>query len=189
MPKIPNKIKMAAAAGGLMTLTVAMVTEFEGYDPNPYLDPIGVLTVCYGHTGPDIIPTKTYTKDECKALLEKDLAIVAKAVNPLIKVDIPDYTRAALYSFTYNVGTGAFSRSTLLKKLNAGDQAGACNELKRWIYAGGIKWKGLMTRREVEKAVCLGEFAYAYPPSLSESPSTWQLAYMYSETIPAVLTR
>jgi len=180
---------MAAAAGGLMTLTVAMVTEFEGYDPNPYLDPIGVLTVCYGHTGPDIIPTKTYTKAECKALLEKDLAIVAKAVNPLIKVSIPDYTRAALYSFTYNVGTGAFSRSTLLKKLNAGDQTGACNELKRWIYAGGVKWKGLMTRREVEKAVCLGEFAYAYPLLLSDSPSTWQLAYMYSGTIPVVLTR
>ncbi|WP_272571448.1 lysozyme [Providencia sp. PROV254] len=189
MPKIPNKIKMAAAAGGLMTLTVAMVTEFEGYDPNPYLDPIGVLTVCYGHTGSDIIPTKTYTKAECEALLEKDLAIVAKAVNPLIKVSIPDYTRAALYSFTYNVGTGAFSRSTLLKKLNAGDQTGACNELKRWIYAGGVKWKGLMTRREVEKAVCLGEFAYAYPLLLSDSPSTWQLAYMYSETIPVVLTR
>lgn len=180
---------MAAAAGGLMTLTVAMVTEFEGYDPNPYLDPIGVLTVCYGHTGPDIIPTKTYTKAECKALLEKDLAIVAKSVNPLIKVSIPDYTRAALYSFTYNVGTGAFSRSTLLKKLNAGDQTGACNELKRWIYAGGVKWKGLMTRREVEKAVCLGEFAYAYPLLLSDSPSTWQLAYMYSETIPVVLTK
>ncbi|WP_345725796.1 lysozyme [Providencia rettgeri] len=189
MAKIPNKIKMAAAAGGLMTLTVAMVTEFEGYESKPYRDVVGVLTVCYGHTGSDIIPTKTYIKSECDALLEKDLAIVAKVVNPLIKVNIPDYTRAALYSFTYNVGTGAFSRSTLLKKLNAGDQAGACNELKRWIYAGGIKWKGLMTRREVEKAVCLGEFAYAYPLSLSESPSTWQLAYMYSETIPAVLTR
>lgn len=188
MPKIPNKIK-TAAAGGLIALTMAMVTNFEGYEPKPYRDVVGVLTVCYGHTGPDIIPTKTYTKAECDALLEKDLAIVAKAVNPLIKVNIPDYTRAALYSFTYNVGTGAFSRSTMLKKLNAGDITGACNELRRWTYAGGVKWKGLMTRREVEKAVCLGEFAYVYPPSLSESPSTWQLAYMYSETIPVVLTR
>lgn len=155
MAKVPNKIKMAAA-GGLMALTVAMVTQFEGYEPKPYRDVVGVLTVCYGHTGADIIPTKIYTKAECDSLLEKDLAIVAKAVNPLIKVNIPDYTRAALYSFTYNVGTGAFSRSTLLKKLNAGDQTGACNELKRWIYAGGKPWKGLMTRREVENAVCLG---------------------------------
>ncbi len=108
-----------------------------------------------GHTGSDIIPTKNYTKVECDELLEKDLTIVAKAVNPLIKINIPDYTRAALYSFTYNVGIGAFSRSTLLKKLNAGDQAGACNELKRWIYAGGKAWKGLMTRREVEKTCVL----------------------------------
>ncbi len=188
MAKIPNKIQMAAA-GGLMALTVAMVTNFEGYESKPYRDVVGVLTVCYGHTGSDIIPTKTYTKAECDALLEKDLAIVAKVVNPLIKVNIPDYTRAALYSFTYNVGTGAFSRSTLLKKLNAGDQAGACNELKRWIYAGGKPWKGLMTRREVENAVCLGKFAYTYPHSLSASPSLWQLAYTHSEMIPVVLTR
>lgn len=189
MAKIPNKIRMVAA-GGLMALTVAMVTNFEGYESKPYRDVVGVLTVCYGHTGADIIPTKTYTKAECDELLEKDLAIVAKAVNPLIKVNIPDYTRAALYSFTYNVGTGAFSRSTLLKKLNAGDQVGACNELKRWIYAGGKPWKGLMTRREIENAVCLGEFTSVYSSSFSDSPSLFQLAYMHSETIPAVaLTR
>ncbi|HHR6043614.1 TPA: lysozyme [Providencia alcalifaciens] len=155
MAKVPNKIKLAAAAGGLMTLTVAMVTEFEGYKPKPYLDPVGILTVCYGHTGSDIIPTKTYTEAECKALLEKDLAIVAKAVNPLIEVDIDDNTRAAIYSFAYNVGTGAFARSTMLKKLNAGDHIGACNELRRWTYAGGKEWNGLITRREIENAVCL----------------------------------
>ncbi|MCH5496505.1 glycoside hydrolase family protein, partial [Salmonella enterica subsp. diarizonae serovar 16:z10:e,n,x,z15] len=49
---------------------------------------------------------------------------------------------------------GAFAKSTLLKKLNAGDQAGACNELKRWTYAGGKQWKGLVTRREIEREVC-----------------------------------
>ncbi|MEY0842965.1 lysozyme [Providencia rettgeri] len=189
MAKIPNKIKMAAAAGGLMTLTVAMVAEFEGYESKPYRDVVGVLTVCYGHTGADIIPTKTYSESECLALLEKDLSKVRGGVDPLIKVDIDDNTRAAIYSFAYNVGTGAFARSTMLKKLNAGDIAGACIELKRWTYAGGKEWKGLITRREIEKAVCLGEFAYVYPLSLSDSPSTWQLAYMYSETIPAVLTR
>ena len=188
MAKIPNKIKLAAA-GGLMALTVAMVTDFEGYESKPYPDVAGVLTICYGHTGADIIPTKTYTKAECNVLLEKDLAIVAKVINPLIKVNIPDYTRAALFSFTYNVGTGAFSRSTLLKKLNAGDQTGACNELKRWIYAGGKPWKGLMTRREVENAVCLGEFASIHSPSSSEPLPLWQLAYTHSEMIPVALTR
>nr|MBJ6969775.1 glycoside hydrolase family protein [Vibrio cholerae] len=49
---------------------------------------------------------------------------------------------------------GAFSRSTLLKKLNAGEMTQACDELKRWVYAGGKKWKGLMNRREIEEEVC-----------------------------------
>lgn len=189
MAKIPNKIK-TAAAGGLMALTVSMIAYFEGMETKPYKDVVGVRTVCFGHTGADIIPTKTYTESECLALLEKDLSKVRKGVDPLIKVDIDDNTRAAIYSFAYNVGTGAFARSTMLKKLNAGDIAGACNELKRWTYAGGKEWKGLITRREIENAVCHGKFAYAYPLSLSESSSVWQLAYTYSETIPAVaLTR
>ncbi|GHB90078.1 lysozyme [Providencia stuartii] len=188
MAKIPNKIQMAAA-GGLISLTVGMLAYFEGVEHKPYKDVVGVLTVCYGHTGADIIPTKTYSESECLALLEKDLSKVRKGVDPLIKVDIDDNTRAAIYSFAYNVGTGAFARSTMLKKLNAGDIAGACNELKRWTYAGGKEWKGLITRREIENAVCLGKFYSAYFYSLLDSPSTWQLAYMYSETIPAVLTR
>nr|WP_306804955.1 lysozyme [Providencia sp. PROV128] len=170
-------------------MTVSMIAYFEGMVTKPYKDVVNVTTVCFGHTGADIIPTKTYTEAECLALLEKDLSKVRKGVDPLIKVDIDDNTRAAIYSFAYNVGTGAFARSTMLKKLNAGDIAGACNELKRWTYAGGKEWKGLITRREIENAVCLGKFDSAYSYSLSDSPSTWQLAYMYSETIPVVLTR
>lgn len=157
MPKIPNNIKKAAA-GGTIALTVAMLSFFEGVKYKPYEDVVGVLTVCFGHTGADIIPTKTYTESECLALLEKDLSKVRKGVDPLIKVDIDDNTRAAIYSFAYNVGTGAFARSTMLKKLNAGDITGACNELKRWTYAGGVPWKGLITRREIEEAVCLGDW-------------------------------
>lgn len=188
MPKIPNNIKKAAA-GGTIALTVAMLSFFEGVKYKPYEDVVGVLTVCFGHTGADIIPTKTYSESECLALLEKDLSKVRKGVDPLIKVDIDDNTRAAIYSFAYNVGTGAFARSTMLKKLNAGDIAGTCNELKRWTYAGGREWKGLITRREIENAVCLGKFESAYSSSFSGTPSLFQLAYMYSETIPAVLTR
>ncbi len=135
MPKIPTNIKKAAA-GGTIALTVAMLSFFEGVKYKPYEDVVGVLTVCFGHTGADIITTKIYSESECLALLEKDLSKVRKGVDPLIKVDIDDNTRAAIYSFAYNVGTGAFARSTMLKKLNAGDIAGACNELKRWTYAG-----------------------------------------------------
>ncbi|MEQ5618242.1 lysozyme [Providencia rettgeri] len=157
MAKIPKKIT-AAIGGGVIGLSVAMISLFEGVEHKPYKDVVGITTVCYGHTGSDIVYGKTYTEAECLALLEKDLSKVRKGVDPLIKVDIDDNTRAAIYSFAYNVGTGAFARSTMLKKLNAGDIAGACNELKRWTYAGGKEWKGLITRREIEKAVCLGRF-------------------------------
>ncbi len=92
----------------------------EGVSYIPYKDIVGVWTVCHGHTGKDIIPGKTYTEAECKALLNKDLATVARQINPYIKVDIPETTRGALYSFVYNVGAGNFRTSTLLRKINRG---------------------------------------------------------------------
>ncbi|EAM5847049.1 lysozyme [Salmonella enterica] len=153
------KIKHLITGGaGAVAIAAAMLGGHDGLEGRryiPYRDVAGVLTVCDGHTGKDIIPGKRYTDAECDALLDKDLNRVKAQVDPLIKVSIPESERAAFYSFAYNVGTGAFARSTLLKKLNAGDHAGACNELKRWTYAGGRQWKGLMTRREIEREVCL----------------------------------
>ncbi|ECZ1104394.1 lysozyme [Salmonella enterica] len=152
------KIKHLITGGaGAVAIAAAMLGGHDGLEGRryiPYRDVAGVLTVCDGHTGKDIIPGKRYTDAECDALLDKDLKRVKAQVDPLIKVSIPESERAAFYSFAYNVGTGAFARSTLLKKLNAGDHAGACNELKRWTYAGGRQWKGLVTRREIEREVC-----------------------------------
>lgn len=155
------KIKHLITGGaGAVAIAAAMLGGHDGLEGRryiPYRDVAGVLTVCDGHTGKDIIPGKRYTDAECDALLDKDLKRVKAQVDPLIKVSIPESERAAFYSFAYNVGTGAFARSTLLKKLNAGDHAGACNELKRWTYAGGRQWKGLVTRREIEREVCAWE--------------------------------
>ncbi|EKB3332757.1 lysozyme [Salmonella enterica subsp. enterica serovar Chandans] len=152
------KIKHLITGGaGAVAIAAAMLGGHDGLEGRryiPYRDVAGVLTVCDGHTGKDIIPGKRYTDAECDAMLDKDLKRVKAQVDPLIKVSIPESERAAFYSFAYNVGTGAFARSTLLKKLNAGDHAGACNELKRWTYAGGRQWKGLVTRREIEREVC-----------------------------------
>ncbi|EDK4012688.1 lysozyme, partial [Salmonella enterica subsp. enterica] len=133
---VRTKVK-ALLAGGVSAIVIAAAMlggngGLEGRRHEPYRDVAGVLTVCDGHTGKDIVPGKHYTDAECDALLNKDLALVAVRIDPLIKASIPNSERAALYSFAYNVGVGAFARSTLLKKLNTGDQAGACNELKRW---------------------------------------------------------
>lgn len=151
--KLKNKIFAVIGAGAIAIASV-MLQSLEGVEYKPYYDVGGVLTVCYGHTGSDIIKDKIYTESECHALLDKDLKRFGVQVDKLVTVDIPDTTRAALYSFTYNVGIGAFKRSTLLKKLNTGDVVGACDEMKRWIYAGGKKWQGLMNRREIEDEVC-----------------------------------
>lgn len=149
-----NKKLSAALAGGAMAIAAVLITSLEGVEYKPYRDVVGVLTVCYGHTGPDIIPDKTYTEAECKAMLDKDLQPFARSVERSVKVPASEYQKAALISFSYNVGVKAFESSTLLKKLNAGDSRGACDEMRRWNKAGGKVWKGLINRREVEREIC-----------------------------------
>lgn len=144
----------AAVAGGAMAIAAVLIPSLEGVEYKPYRDVVGVLTVCYGHTGSDIIPDKTYTEAECKALLDKDLQPFARSVERSVKVPASEYQKAALISFSYNVGVKAFESSTLLKKLNAGDSRGACDEMRRWNKAGGKVWKGLINRREVEREIC-----------------------------------
>ncbi|XUU78855.1 lysozyme (plasmid) [Salmonella enterica subsp. enterica serovar Infantis] len=156
-----RKSVLAAVGGGAIAIASALITGptgndgLEGVRYKPYRDVVGIWTVCYGHTGNDIMIGKTYTESQCKALLNKDLNTVARQINPYIKVPIPETTRGALYSFVYNVGTGNFRTSTLLRKINQGDIKGACDQLRRWTNAGGKQWKGLMTRREIEREVCL----------------------------------
>lgn len=159
-PKLKNSV-IAAIPAGAIAIASALITGptgndgLEGVRYVPYQDVVDKWTICYGHTGRDIMLGKTYTEAECRALLNKDLATVAQQINPYIKVPIPETTRGALYSFVYNVGAGNFKSSSLLRAINQGDIKGACEQLRRWTYAGGKKWKGLITRREIEREVCL----------------------------------
>lgn len=152
---LKQKLTVLVSAGAT-AIALTVIAHFEGVRYEPYEDVGGVLTVCYGHTGKDIISNKIYSKDECNELLESDFQRTKQQVDKLVKVPTDDYTKAALYSFAFNVGTGAFAKSTMLKKLNAGDQYGACEELKKWVYAGGKVWRGLVNRRETEAAICHG---------------------------------
>jgi len=154
-----KKLFSVAGAGALAIATVFLGGKdgVEGRKYVPYYDVAGVPTVCDGHTGADIIRGKRYTDRECDQLLWKDLQPAKRTVDKLVKVPLNEYQRAALYSFVFNVGSDAFSKSTLLRKLNNGDQNGACDEMRRWVYAGGMKWKGLQNRREMERSMCLAE--------------------------------
>lgn len=136
-PGLRNKLLAAAGSGALLIATLLLKSEdgLEGREYIPYKDVPGILIVCDRHTSEHIIPGKTYTDKECDLLLDADLAKVRKSVDRLVAVQTNDYQRAALYSFAFNVGVTAFSHSTLLSKLNAGDHIGACYEFRRWIYA------------------------------------------------------
>lgn len=153
--------KLFAAAGSgaaiIAMLFLGGSDGVEGRRYEAYKDVAGVWTVCDGHTGRDIVIGKTYTDGECDALLRKDLQPAKRTVDRLVKAPLGEYQRAALYSFVFNVGSDAFYKSTLLRKLNKGDHSGACDEMRRWVYAGGMKWKGLQNRREMERSMCLAE--------------------------------
>lgn len=148
--------KLIAAIGAAATaLVVPLVAQYEGLVLRSYRDPVGILTACYGHTGADVEPGQTYTRQQCEGLLYNDLASHAKALN-CIQHPLTPGQRAAFLSFAYNVGERAFCSSTLARKANAGNMAGACAELSRWTYAGGRQLPGLVKRRAAERAMCEG---------------------------------
>lgn len=154
-----NAIRKKLLALGLSSAVVLsgayLVAPFEGKENKAYLDPVDIYTICYGSTK-DVEKGDYKTDDECLSLLATDLVEHDRKMLRYIKVSTTDYQHAAFLSFTYNVGVGAFSKSTMLKKLNKGDYTGACNELSKWVYAGGKKLNGLVKRREAERQVCLG---------------------------------
>lgn len=150
---LKRRLAIGATAGAL-SIATAVVSYYEGYQPTAYRDPVGVATICYGHTATARMG-QTLSQTQCTQLLQADLGIAFAAVDRRAQVELPPPTRAALASFVYNVGEGAFARSTLLRKLNTGDLRGACHELSRWVYAGGRKLNGLVKRRATERELCL----------------------------------
>lgn len=142
-----------AAAGATLSIASVVVANFEGLRTKAYRDPVGIPTICYGHTATARIG-QSRSQAECDALLRGDLGDALEQVDRLVTVPLPVERRAALASFAYNVGSGRLSGSTLLRKLNAGDAAGACAELSRWVYAGEEKLPGLVQRRAAERELC-----------------------------------
>jgi lysozyme len=94
-----------------------------------------------------------YTTAQCMEMLEGRLIEFYDGVLKCVRVPMSDARAAAMISFAYNVGTGAFCSSTLVRKLNAGDPY-ACDELLKWNKAGGIVFPGLTRRRNEERELC-----------------------------------
>ncbi|MCL1123404.1 lysozyme [Shewanella surugensis] len=140
----------AVAAGG------TLIAQHEGQVLSTYVDPVGILTSCYGHTGKDVSAEQEFSEQECLEQLATDLSQFNYKLMALTHpVTLTDGEHGAYLSFIYNVGEYAFRDSTLRKKLHAGDKRGACDELLRWVYAGGRKLNGLINRRTSERQLCV----------------------------------
>lgn len=147
--KIPGSRK-----AGALAIAAALVAGAEGLRTVAYKDPVGIPTLCFGETR-NVKPGDTATIAQCRALLAERLNEFSAGVDRCLTTRVPDESHAAFLSFAYNVGTGAFCKSTLVRKANAGDVTGACNEILRWDHAKGIRLPGLTRRRQKEQALCL----------------------------------
>jgi lysozyme len=127
----------------------SIIIRFEGFSPVAYCCASGKLTIGYGRTVDVCALDSTNEADE-QAWLADEVKKIDKSLDLLIKVPLTEGQRAALISFIYNVGLQNFKKSTLLKKLNAGDTDGAGDQFSRWVYAKGQKLNGLIHRREEE---------------------------------------
>lgn len=137
--------------------------QWEGLRKTAYKDSAGVWTIGYGHTAaagsPRPTPKMTITEQKAEEILTSDLTQYEKAVEQSVKVTLTDNQFAALVSFTYNVGIGAFKNSTLLKKLNKGEYDAVPSEMMKWVKCGGKQNQGLINRRRAEGYLWMeGEF-------------------------------
>ncbi|OOE43424.1 lysozyme [Salinivibrio kushneri] len=158
-----NKLTKALLVGA-----VALTGGFEGYRQVAYQDSGGVWTACYGETL-GIEQGDYFTKAECDEMFGQSLQ---KHNTPLedIPQQLPANVHLASLDMAYNIGTGAFQRSTLYQYLRAGQYPQACMEMPRWRYVtiDGkprdcriAKWdcRGIVTRREIVSQLCLGQLS------------------------------
>lgn len=176
---------MPAALRDMPDEGLELVKAFEGIpdgDPgtvniDPYLDPVGIWTIGWGHAiadhagrwlrGPaardqaQALYPGGITRAQAETLLRADLLDACRDVQRLVTVPLSDAQFGALVSFAFNLGAGSLMKSTLLKKLNAGDAAGAAEQFLVWDKArvdGALQpLPGLTRRRRAERALFLGE--------------------------------
>jgi len=153
--------------------TIALVKEFEGLRLDAYKDSVGVWTIGYGTTamaGVGIKPNlgMRITEPEAEMYLRRGLEKFAAQIRPLITAPINDNEFGAFLSLAYNIGPGAFAKSTALRQFNAGNKLRAADAILLFEKAGGKVLKGLQRRRQAERALFLTRPA----PHVNEPPKS-----------------
>lgn len=148
--------RSAAAA-----LATAIAVPAEGIRQFAYYDPPGILTVCYGHTGPDVRKNVMYPMEQCRALLTVDMQIAIDTVERC-QPGLPVQVLAAFADAVYNIGPKVacdLRNSTAARMLKSGGYYGACTQLLRWnkasVLGTMVALPGLTKRRNAEMELCL----------------------------------
>lgn len=155
MSKVPGATRLIGLVGAsAATALIGLVATWEGKVNDPHWDRFAkIWDVCYGNTH---VEMRRYSDAECADQLANTLADTTGqvlAVNPELRGH-PNQLIASV-SLTYNIGPTAYRRSTVARKFRAGDWKGACNAFLAWRMAGGVVVRGLVRRREAERALCL----------------------------------
>lgn len=157
-----------------------MLIAFEGgMQLQMYQDSAGYDTIGVGHLVMDSereLFANGITEETGRRLLREDMEEAQDAVHRLVQVHLSDNQKDALISFIFNVGVGAFRRSTLLRKLNTGDYAAVPSELMRWTKAGGKENRGLKRRRRVEAALFRPD-AWAHADYVAAEVGLWNKSH------------
>lgn len=140
------------------TMAANLATEFEGFSAMPYQDSKGIWTYLYGTTrDPNGNPVTADTPAGTPALgvdlMMRDMTSAFNDIAQVVKVPLTDNKKAAILDLIYNIGAGAFSGSTLLRLLNAGQYGAAADQFAAWDHVGSVELAGLLRRRLAEKAM------------------------------------
>lgn len=153
-----KKIRLIVSAIAVSASVLVGIATHEGYRGEAYKDAVGIPTIGYGETAGVKMGDKT-TPDRALIQLLTSAEKHADAVRKCVHVPLYQHEFDAFVSLAYNIGPSAFCSSTLIKKLNAGNYIGACEQILRWDKAGGKVLPGLKKRREAEYRMCMGEAA------------------------------
>lgn len=168
-----NPRVLAGAAAAVATVAIGVAAKLagphEGTLYKAYRDPIGIWTICRGHTR-GVHEGMRATEAQCEEWFQTDLAEANAIVDGCITAPMTIGQRAAMIDFAFNVGPGRTgvkdglcvlkngNQPQIRRKANAGDWQGACDALMDWTRAGGQVFKGLVRRRADARAVCLSDY-------------------------------
>jgi lysozyme len=148
-----SRIRIAALT--LSASALVGIALHEGYRGTAYDDGVGMQTIGFGSTA-GVKRGDITTVERSLITLLKDANAHGEGIKRCITVPLFQHEFDAYASLAFNIGTGAFCKSTLVRKLNALDYPGACAEILRWNRAGGRVLRGLVIRREAEYQQCMG---------------------------------